>query len=141
MKKILGRMLKVKEWADWERSKSNLEYLKDLFQKLFVIQKVDPEVNNFNAVVKRYKLDEQKIDQQQVIFKYLSMLFFVVACAIIGISFYQFYQGHLMVGCVTLCVSLIASVLSFRFHFYLTLVRHKRLDCTIRDWFELNFKK
>jgi intracellular multiplication protein IcmV len=141
MKKFLGRVFKVKEWADWERNKSNFEYVKDLFEKLFMIQKVDSDVNNFTSVVKRYNLNEEKMNQQQQIFKFLWMIFFVIACVIIGISCYQFFEGHLMVGSVTFCISLIAWVLSFRFHFYLTLIRYKRLDCTIRDWFELNFKK
>ena len=141
MKKFLGRIFKIKEWSDWDRSKSNFEYLQTLFKRLFTVAEYKFEPNKFEAVSKRYDLTEDKLKEQAKIFKYLSLIFFVVACAIIGVSCYHFYMTHYAVGLVTLCISLIACVLSFRFHFYLTLIKYKRLDCSIRDWFELNFKK
>lgn len=141
MKKFLGRIFKIKEWSDWDRTKSNLEYLQNLFKRLFTVAEYDPESNKFDNVSKRYNLSEDKLKEQAQLFKYLTLVFFVLACAIIGTSCYYFYNGHYFVGLVTLCISMIACVLSFRFHFFLTLLRHKRLDCSIRDWFELNFKK
>jgi intracellular multiplication protein IcmV len=141
MKKFLGRIFRIKEWSDWDRGKSSLLYVKELFKKLFTVAEFDPELNKFDTVAKRYHLTEEKIKQQSQIFKSLSLIFFVIACVIIGVFCYYLYHGHFLASIVTLCISMIAWVLSFRFHFYLTLIRHKRLDCTIRDWFELNFKK
>ena len=141
MKKFLGRIFKIKEWSDWNRSKSNLEYLQNLFKRLFTVAEYDAESNKFEAVSKRYDLSEEKLHDQAKIFKCRSVIFFVLACVIIGTSCYHFYNAHYFVGVVTLSISMIACVLSFRFHFYLTLIKYKRLDCSIRDWFELNFKK
>ena len=141
MKKFLGRVFKIKEWSDWERSKSSFEYVKEIFKKLFTVAEYDPEVNKFESVAKRYDLSEQKMKEQAQIFKSLSLIFFMIACVIIALTCYQFFSGNFLVGIVTLCISLVAGVLSFRFHFYLTLIKYKRLDCSIRDWFELNFKK
>lgn len=141
MKNFLGRIFKIKEWSDWERGKSNVQYMKELFKKLFTVTEYDAKVNQFESVAKRYELTEEKMKEQSRIFKFLSLVFFVIACVIIGASCYYLYLGHYLVALVTFCISMIAWVLSFRFHFFLTLIKYKRLDCTIRDWFELNFKK
>ena len=136
------KVVRVKEWSDWERNKSFLIYLKELFSNFFQIQllsEVPPK--QFEEVVKQYQLKEKDLKEQAHIFKNLFYFFLSIFTAIFIYALYMLYNGNYFVSFVIICISLIAFCLAFRYHFYLTLLQNKSLNFTLKDWFRLTFKR
>ncbi len=136
------KVIRVREWSDYDRSKGFLEYVKSLFTNLFSLRNWDEHPpKEFSKVVEQYHLQKDDLNKRALIFKRLSLIFLMLFLAICGYAGYMFYLGSPFIGFVVICMSLIALCLAFRYHFYLTLLQHKRLNLTLRDWVELVFQR
>jgi intracellular multiplication protein IcmV len=142
MFKWVKNVVKVKEWSDWNRSKSFALYLKELFTNLLEVKNIE-EVppKPFVEVVDQYQLKDADLLQQAKVFRSLFHIFLTVFLLIFMYAFFKLISGYWMIGLVILCISLIAFSLAFRYHFYLTSLENKRLNLTIHDWFTLTFKR
>jgi intracellular multiplication protein IcmV len=140
--KFLSRIFRFKDWSDWERNKSVFQYLKQMASNVLNIDQFAPnKAKNFDTISKRYKLDDTQLSTQAKSLFLLSMILLIFCFLMWTYSFYHFYKARMLVGFVVLCVSSIPLSLAFRYHFYYTLIKHKRLNCTIKEWFTLNFLK
>lgn len=138
--KFLSRIFRFKDWADWERNKSVFQFLKQMATSVLNIDQFAPnKAKNFDTVSKRYKLDDKELSLQAKSLFFLSMVLLAFCVSMWAYAFYHFYQDRWLVGLVVLCVSSIPLSLAFRYHFYYTLIKYKRLNCTIKDWVTLNF--
>lgn len=138
--KFLSKIFRFKDWSDWERNKSVFEYLKQLASNVLNIDQFAPnKAKNFDVVSKRYKLDNNQLALQAKSLFLLSVVLLVFCVLLWTYSLYHFYKDRWLVGLVVLCVSSIPLSLAFRYHFYYTLIKYKRLNCTIKEWVTLNF--
>ena len=136
------KVIRIKEWSDYDRSMSFFIYVKSLFKNLFILKDIDNHPpKDFSEVVDHYHLEKDDLMQRASFFKKLSFLYLFIFFAICTYSFYMFYQAAYFVGFVVICMSLIALCLAFRYHFYLTLIQHQRLNLTLKDWVSLIFKR
>jgi len=142
MFKWVGKVFRYKEWADWDRSKSFILYFKELFERFFTLKHLEKQKPvQFDEVVKRYQLNDEDIKEKIKFLKFNFICYICAFFAIFSYGVYQFSKANFFVSLVIFCISLIAFSLSFRYHFYLTLIQNKRLNCTLRDWFTLTFKR
>ena len=138
----VGKVFRVKEWADWERTKNFSLYFKSLFEKFFKLRNLDEKpAADFQHIAKRYHLKEDDLKKQVKFLKLYALSFFILFILIASYGVYQTFQANFFIALVIFCISLIAISLAFRYHFYLTLIRHRRLNCSIGDWFTLTFKR
>lgn len=136
------KVVRIKEWSDFDRSMSFFMYVKSLFKNLFILKEVDHHpLKDFSAVVDSYHLEKNELEQRASFFKKLTFLYLFIFFSICVYSFYMFYHSAYFVGFVVICMSLIALCLAFRYHFYLTLIQQQRLNLTLKDWVNLLFKR
>jgi intracellular multiplication protein IcmV len=142
MFKWVGKVFRYKEWSDWERNKTYAQYFRELFERFFTLNHLKKQKPvQFDEVVTRYHLTDEDL-KVKIKFLKLNITCFVFAfLCIFSYGIYQFYKANFFIALVIFCISLIAFSLSFRYHFYLTLIQNKRLNCTLRDWFTLTFKR
>ena len=140
MKKIFNKVFKVKEWSDWDRNISTIQYLK-LFINNFVGSGELKSIKSkdFEKVSKKYNLDQNKLEQQSrglLIWSIFFLLFYFVCLFYV---FYNLYNWNLKSFGIGFCISMIPLSLAFRYHFYYISIKYKRLDCTLKDWVKLTF--
>lgn len=129
------KIIRIREWSDYDRSKGIFAYVKSLFLNLFTLKDWDENPpKDFLEVVNYYHLDQKELKNRALIFKRLSLTFLLLFLVICAYALYMFYQGFFFVSAVVVCMSLIALCLAFRYHFYLTVLQNKRLDFSFKDW-------
>jgi|LauGreDrversion4_2_1035121.scaffolds.fasta_scaffold131062_1 intracellular multiplication protein IcmV len=140
MKKFLGKVFKVREWSDWDRNMSGLEYIKIFINNFLNSGQVQPvKAKDFEKVTKKYNLDEKKLSQQSNGLLGWCVFFILFYLICLGFVIFNFVNGNLKTVGIGFCISLIPLSLAFRYHFYYTAIKFKRLDCTIKDWIKLTF--
>jgi intracellular multiplication protein IcmV len=138
----VGKVFRFKDWADWERSKSFIAYFKELFERFFTLKKLDKQKPaQFKEVVERYHLSDEDLNEKVKFLKLNIACFLSAFLGIFSYGLFHLYKANFFISLVVFCISLIAFSLTFRYHFYLTLIQNKRLNCTIKDWFKLTFKR
>jgi len=142
MLKWVGKVFKYKEWSDWDRNLSSFGYLSQLFSKFFRIDNFrKSKARDFEVLVKRYKLDNEQLNKNAKALLMLSYFCLVLAFLMITYAIYHFIIENLLPAVIAFSISLLMFTLAFRYHFYYTLIKYQRLNCNIKDWFILNFKK
>jgi len=142
MFKWVGRIVKYKEWSDFNRNINSLKYLMKIVNSFLRLDDVGTnKARDFNVLVKRYKLDDEKLNQNGKALLLLSGLCLLLAFLMMIYAAYSFIMERLSPTMIAFFIALILFALAFRYHFYYTLIKYRRLNCNIKDWFILNFKK
>jgi intracellular multiplication protein IcmV len=142
MKNFLGKIFKFKEWSDWNRNKSTFSYIKESINKFLSFENFKADkAKNFQTMLTKYNVTDEQLIQQLKVFKILSLLFILFSFSLWTYIGFQIYKGDYAISFVILCISFIPVALAFRYHFYYTLIKSRRLDCSLKDWVNLNIKK
>jgi intracellular multiplication protein IcmV len=142
MKNFLGKIFKIKEWADWNRNVTAFQYIKDSINRFFGFENFKADkAKNFQAMLKRYNLTDEQLQIQSKSFLVIAIIFLLFSITLWIYIVFQFLKGDYAISFVILCISFIPAALAFRYHFYYTLIKNRRLDCTLKDWVSLNIKK
>lgn len=132
--RVFSRIINIRRWFDWDRTKSFTIALKNGIKLFFVPQKgIKPESFQ-TAVTKLHLSDEELLIKQSALFR-LCILMLIIALIILGYSGYQLFYGSLKAFCVSLVVSCIALTLAFRYHFWYFQIKHRKLGCTVNEWY------
>ncbi|KTD34883.1 intracellular multiplication protein IcmV [Legionella moravica] len=132
---IFKRIINIRAWSDWDRMKAFSTYLVNGFKRLFVTQK-NVQVESFDSAVNKLKLSEAELlIKQNALFR-LSMVMLAAAIMILFYTGYQLFYGSFKAVIVSLVVMLIALVLAFRYHFWYFQIKHRKLGCTIKEWYK-----
>ncbi|RUR18000.1 type IV secretion protein IcmV [Legionella sp. km535] len=132
---IFKRIINIRAWSDWDRMKAFSSYLVNGFKRLFVTQK-NVQVESFDSAVNKLKLSEAELlIKQNALFR-LSMVMLAAAVMILFYTGYQLFYGSFKAVIVSLVVMLIALVLAFRYHFWYFQIKHRKLGCTIKEWYK-----
>lgn len=132
--RVFRRIINIRAWMDYDRTKAGFVYLKNGFKKLFVPQKATT-AENFDEVVKKMNLTENDIRSRQNSLWRLTVFMLVIAGLIFVFAGYHLFNGHLRATLLSLVVMLIALVLAFRYHFWYFQIKERKLGCSIREWF------
>ena len=138
----LKKVVRIKDWSDLERSAGFINYLKELYTNFFKINEISAEKPKaFTEVIEKFKLSPSDLSVQEKTFKRLYQFFSLIFVTIFLYAAHKIVTGFYLVGIVTICISLIAFSLAFRYHFYLTLLNHQNLNFTFKDWLMLVLKR
>lgn len=139
---FLKSIFRIREWADWKRTVSFYDYILSLFHRLFVDPFNSPKKSkDFNLVLKKYHLDDEKLEKEAKALRMLSFIMLGLTCMIFFYGMYTILFNSRLIGSVVLCISLVGFSLSFRYHFYHTAIKQKRLNLTIQEWMMFILKK
>ncbi|KTD52759.1 type IVB secretion system protein IcmV [Legionella quateirensis] len=131
---IFKRIINIRAWSDWDRMKAFTLYLLNGFKRLFVTQK-EVEVESFDSAVDKLKLSDADLVIKQNALLRLSIVMLAAAFMIFIYMGYQLFYGSFKATIVSLVVMLIALVLAFRYHFWYFQIKHRKLGCTIKEWY------
>lgn len=134
--KVAGALVDVRvdRWVSFSYVRKSFSGIKDATSGLFTIkQATKPET--FEEALLRLKLTETDIAERQKEFLRLALLFSVLS---FGLLLYALYWAmHLAISATLISFCLCAFCLSqgFRFHFWHFQVKHRKLGCTVEEWF------
>lgn len=132
--RVVTRIINIRFWFDWDRMKAFTAALMNGIKGMFVPQQ-SVTSESFNDAKTRMNLsDDELLSKQNALFR-LSMLMLFVAVLLLGYSGYQLFYGSLKAFLVSLVVTLIALVLAFRYHFWYFQIKHRKLGCSINEWY------
>lgn len=137
--RVLTRIINIRSWIDYDRTKASLKYLRDGFKKLFIPQ-VQTAEKDFNDVVKEYKLTEEDLQKQKNSLKRLSYYMLFFSSAVFIYFFYQLIQLNIMATILSLVVTCLGLVLAFRYHFWAFQIQQRKLGCTFEEWYRIGLK-
>ena len=136
---VFSRIINIRSWSDWERTKTLSSYLAGSIVKVFVPQKATKS-ESFEAAIKRLNLTEKDLLVRRRNLLRTSILMLVIAFLLLVYSGYHFFNGHIMGGLLTIVVMLVALVLAFRYHFWYFQIKERKLGCSFNEWFKRSIK-
>ncbi|MGL5743390.1 MAG: type IVB secretion system protein IcmV [Legionella sp.] len=132
--KGITRVIKVRQWFDWDRVMAFTLYLGNGFKRMFVPRQ-ETDVESFDEAMKKLELtDESILVKQRSLFR-LSIVMVVVACLILIYAGYQLFMGSIKAFILSLIVTMIALILAFRYHFWYFQMKQRKLGCTLDEWY------
>jgi intracellular multiplication protein IcmV len=137
--KLFNRIINIPSWIDWDRTKSLSLYLLDVFQKLIVLKKAGASTS-FEAVTKQLNLSDEDLLQRQKGLLRMSLLMLLIAFLIFFYDMYLFIVGGYLGGLLGLVLMLIALTLAFRYHFWYFQIKHRKLNCSLKEWYKQGLK-
>jgi intracellular multiplication protein IcmV len=129
----MKRVFNVRMWSDADRLKSFALYIVET-AKLFFVPKKQEITESFEEARVRLNLDEHALTAREKFLFRLSLLMVFFAVAFFMYAAYEFFNGYVLNGFLTLAVMCIALVLAFRYHFWYFQIRHRKLGCTFSEW-------
>ena len=139
---FIGRIFKLKDWADWRRNLSNSQFVKHLVLNFLNIDQFKRDkAKNFDTMAKRYHVSDEQLTEQAKALLLLCLVFLVATLLLWTYIFFHIYSGNYAICVVISCFSCIPIAMAFRYHFYYTAIKYKRLNLTIKDWIKLNLSK
>lgn len=109
--------------------------IKDMGTEFLSVQK-ETHKETFEQAVERLGISETKLLQEERIFIKLSIIFLCLGLMILLYSVYLAWAGWFISFVIAVIVSGIAFAYAFRFHFWWFQVRHHKLGCTFKEWYE-----
>lgn len=130
----IGRLLR---FQNLQRQASNL---KSTLSGSFRVPKFDEsKTETFDQAMLRLNLDEHAIRQRAQECKRLCVVYIIFFLAVMGYVFYCFIQEQYRAALISLFVSFIPLSQFFRYHFWMTQIRQRKLGLTIKSWFRITF--
>jgi intracellular multiplication protein IcmV len=123
----------VKAWMGWDIIKVSSRYVYNLGKGLFMPQKAE-YAETFEAALTRLNLSAADLQLRQKEFMHLFLVYGAIGLAIVIYSLYLFYMMNFMGGLLAIVVASLAFALAFRFHFWIFQIKHKKLGCSMREW-------
>ena len=132
--RVFTRIINIRTWFDWDRTKAFTIALKNGIKRFFVPEQITT-VESFESAKSKMKLnDTDLLIKQNALFR-LSMVMLTAAFLLLGYAGYQLFYGSYKGFVVSLVVTLIAVVLAFRYHFWYFQIKHRKLGCTFDEWY------
>lgn len=123
----------VKAWMGWDIIKASSRYVWILGKSLFVPQKAEHN-ETFQEALARLNLTEADLQERHKEFLRLFLVYGAIGIAITAYSFFLFYTLSFAGGILALVVAALAFAMAFRFHFWLFQIKHRKLGCSVREW-------
>lgn len=132
--RVFSRIINIRLWFDWDRTKSFTIALKNGIKSLFIIQK-KTNTESFDLAISKMNLTETDLLLKQTALFRLSIVMLTAGFMILIYSGYQLFYGSIKGFSVSLVVVLIALALAFRYHFWYFQIKHRKLGCTFTEWY------
>ena len=133
-KRLIGRILNVRSWVDFDRIRAGLRYITGVSATYFVPGKTK-KTESFDEAVARLKLSEAALLARKKGLFRLSLCMVGAAMLVLGYAVYNLYYEYFTAAFLSLIVMCLALVLAFRYHFWYFQIKHHQLGCSLSEWF------
>ncbi|HSX19556.1 MAG TPA: type IVB secretion system protein IcmV [Gammaproteobacteria bacterium] len=126
---------RVDKWMGLQQLKSSSKDMIKMGQAIFTPEQADYE-ETFEEALRRLNLTEEQLQERRKEFMRLFIVYILLAIAIFSYSIYIAFAFKNIMGFIMgFGVTVFALVNAFRYHFWLYQIKHRKLGCTIREWF------
>ena len=132
-KRVIGKILNLRSWTDWDRMKAFTLYLLNGVQQFF-IPRTTVDTESFEDAKKRLNLTDEDILVREKGLLRVSVLMVFFAFLLFVYAIYHFIYLQFLGGMLSLVVMFVALVMSFRYHFWYFQMKEKKLGCSIHEW-------
>ena len=130
----IGRnYIPIKSAIQADNIKNSLKDVTGVAKNVFKKQKPEHE-EAFDEALGRLSLSETDIVARYDNCKLLFRFFFVLSLFLLGYSLYLFSERTFNSGLLCAAVTLLFSVCSFKYHFWMFQIKERRLGCTVSEW-------
>jgi len=138
-KKIFNNTINIRvdRWIDYQFIRETAVRLKSIAKNAFTIESAEHN-EDFDAALNRLNLTETDLIARQREFTHLFIIHLLVALCIFLYSIYLFCINNWGAGIMTMCLSVYPISSAFKFHFWLYQIKHKKLGCSLKDWWNDN---
>lgn len=140
--KIIQSVFKIRQWFDWDRTKSFLLFGQNAAKDVFSVKNAKKKerdkllVESFESARTKLNLSHAELLKQQRALLCWSLLMCAVTLAVFLYSIYHFYLGNIRAGFCSFIIMLLSAVLAFRYHFWYYQIKNHKLGCTVQEWFK-----
>lgn len=136
---VVGNMAKscvdVKSWIGYDTMKGATRTLFRSFRALTIGKKAS-FTESFDEAITRLDISENDLQALTKRFLFETYFYLVVTACITGYMLYLFWQAALISGFLTILVILLGLLKTFESHFYYFQIKHRKLGCTFKEWFQ-----
>lgn len=126
---------RVTKWIGLDQIKANSKNLFNIGQSLVTPQQAN-YTETFEEALVRLNITEEQIQLRKKEFTRLMIIYLVIASIIFIYSIYIAYKYKNVMGFIMgFALTLFALTHAFRYHFWIYQIKHRKLGCTLRDWF------
>lgn len=126
---------KVSSWLGVDQIKATTKNIASLGRNVVTPEQAD-YVETFDDALMRLGITNEVLQQRVKEFNRLMIIFIFVAAAIFSYSvFIVFKHKNIMGFIMGFAITLYALTHAFRYHFWVYQIKHKKLGCTLREWF------
>ena len=135
-KNVAGRIVDVRvdKWVSWEYLTETADRFRLLLVDVVVPKKATYS-ETFSEALERLEINEEDIEQRKQEFTRLFYFFLIMSVGIIIYGLIMAFRGGMVASLISFCLSLYTLSQAFRFHFWLFQVKHRKLGCTLKEWF------
>jgi intracellular multiplication protein IcmV len=126
---------KVGKWLGYDQVKTSFKNLSGIGKEVFTPAQAE-RTETFEEALERLQLTEEDLKQRQTEFTRLMAIYIAVALLVFMYSVWIVYAYRNFYGfCMGFSLTIYVLSLAFRYHFWIFQIKHKKLGCTLRDWF------
>lgn len=135
-KNLAGKVVDVRvdKWISLDYLKETTGHIRSILDDILIPKRARYS-ETFEEAMKRLSLTEADLVRQERDFTRLFYFFVALSTAIILYGLYLAFKGSFVPALIAFCLSLYSFSQAFRFHFWLFQIKHRKLGCTIKEWF------
>lgn len=107
----------------------------------FVPLKPVESSETYDEAVVRLKLSEEELALQQKSLLRLTIFYLLAGLAILIYGIFLFWGGGFSSGCLAIALTVLAFANAFRHHFWYFQMKHRKLGCSIKEWWNSDVKE
>lgn len=134
IKRFIAPITDYKTGTDLEQHKKTVSSLHSMISRFFVVDQ-GRHTEDFESAMRRLNLSDADIKQRQSDLLRLSIMMLIITVGVFIYFCYHLGAGHLLGAMVSLVLTVLCSVLSFRHHFWYFQIKQRKLGCTFKEWF------
>lgn len=139
-KRLFNKYFDYRAWSDWKRTSAMTHYFISVFSRLFIPKEVNPEdAKQFDALVQEMGLTEDDLGVRLLNFRRMYLVMIAGAFLFYAYAMYQMLYGGVLSVILSLVFAFVSLALAFRYHFWYFQIKHRKLGCSIQEWFKTSF--
>jgi intracellular multiplication protein IcmV len=126
---------RVTKWLDYDFLKRSTNKIMSIARSAFSPEQAE-RTETFEQAMERLNLTENELQQRLTEFSRLLVIYIFIAIAIFTYSVWiVFTHKNIMGFFMGFCITIFALSHAFRYHFWIYQIKHRKLGCSLREWF------
>ncbi len=126
---------RVDKWVDYNQLKTTTTKILGIGAEVFRPEQAD-RTETFEHALERLNLTEVELNTRKTEFIRLMIIYSLVATLIFVYSLWIAVANKNIMGFfMGFCITIYALTHAFRYHFWIYQIKHRKLGCSVREWF------